>query len=341
MNDILLEQIISDLENKNYNSAIENCNILIGKYPENYKIYEIRSSCYSAIGSYDSAIADLTIALNKTNILAENTNDLLDLFLKRAKIYVKKQEWEFASNDFKDILKINDNLPDVHNSLSICYKKLEKYDDALFHSSKAISLKGDYAEAYNNRANINICVDKYENAIDDYTKSISINPLIPKTYFNRGNIYYEVFKDKEKSISDFISAIKLNPDYESEIYSYYPELKGELFESKTDDIRIESAENINEPESDIDSLLSKLNETETNDSTFEHQLDKTDEDILTPDIDFKSIFNEQESVEDSQVIEEQNQSTIKPVISDDLRMLHDEIITEQPAENSSEVILTS
>lgn len=325
MNNTLLDEIVSDIQNKKYDSAIFHCNELISKYPDNYNLYEIRSGCFNAIGSFDSAIADLTNAINKTRNSSVSKNDLLKLFLKRGKIYIKKQEWEFASNDFIEVLKINNDLPDVHNTLSICYKKLAKYNDALFHSSNAIRLNGNFAEAYNNRANINICLDKYDDAISDYSRSISINPNNAKGYFNRGSIYYEVFKDKDKCLNDFISAIKLNPDYESEIYSNYPELKDNLSETKSEDVINTQSSANNETENEINTLLTKISD---NDSNNEKQVVTSAEEIVVPELDFKSIFINNETEDDSHFVEEQNQSSVVPEISNDLKKLHNEIAND-------------
>lgn len=358
MNNNILDRIISDIEKKNYGSAISECSELIKQYPDNIKLYEIRSVCYNATGNYESAIEDLSVIIPKL----EGTNDdeyLLNLYIRRGKNYIKKKEWTSAVYDFIKAIKINDSIPEVHNNLAACCRRINHFEDALIHASKAIELNNNFPEAFNNRANINICLEKYEDAISDYSESINLNPVNPKTYFNRGSIYYEVFNDIEKAREDFLAAVKHNPDYEQEIYKEYPEFKELLYvpesdwkdeDSFNDFLEEEKAEEYSEEEikeeytldesektgeedskteerNEIEDLIAKLDDKKPAiEDSIPEEIPK-DEEIVVPEFDLKSMFGNQEQTDDSQQAEEENQSEIKPILSDDVKNLHHEILS--------------
>ncbi len=345
LNNNILDQIISDIENKNYGSAISDCSELIEQFPDNIKLYEIRSVCYYATGDYDSAIDDLSVIIPKLSESQDDDNYLMSLYNRRGRNYMKKQEWGSAVDDFIKAININDSIPEVHNNLAVCYRRVDNFEDAFIHASKAIEFKNNFPEAFNNRANINVCLQNYEDAISDYSESIKLNPNNPKTYYNRGSIYYEIFNDFENAKGDFLASVKLNPDYEQDICKEYPELKEMLFENAEDvtndfdnDIQnFEESDGIKDASYKGDEEKS-LNEIEDLISRFE-DIKKTTEDsipdtkpaneeIVVPEFDFKSIFSGQEQTDYSQLTEEQNEAEFKPVISDDVKNLHDEILSD-------------
>lgn len=392
MNNSLLDKIISEINNKNYSSAITGCNELISGYPENLRLYELRALCLYAVGDYDSAEDDLNLLVDHYKESDDDPALLGALYNRRAKNFMKKHNWASAVDDFVKSLNINENVAEVHNNLAICYRRVGNYEDAYLHASKALELNNDFAEAYNNRANINICLFNHEDALSDYTKSISLNPGNPKTYFNRGSIYYEVFRDYENAREDFLAAIRINPDYENEIVREYPEFKELLFESgneseeteffddsideytseenkfeddkeydkQEDNVEDEfSVHELNEAEpdeindSDENKISEELpsefdspdsiNEENHEESTAENENKQPEEEIIVPQFDFKSMLGNA-GEDDSQYVEEQNQSELKPVISEDVIKLHDEIIAdtgsaekEDHSENKTEI----
>jgi tetratricopeptide (TPR) repeat protein len=86
-------------------------------------------------------------------------------------------------------------------------KKIEYY-------SKAIRLKPDYANAYNNRGNANEELSNNEEAILDYDKAVKLKPDDADAYYNRGIVKRKLGNYKE-AILDENQAIKLKPDHAS------------------------------------------------------------------------------------------------------------------------------
>jgi len=61
--------------------------------------------------------------------------------------------------------------------------------NCIINYTKAIELKPDYADAYNNRGNAYAAKGQHEQASADYTKAIELQPDYASVYNNRGNAY--------------------------------------------------------------------------------------------------------------------------------------------------------
>ena len=64
---------------------------------------------------------------------------------------------------------------------------LKRSEEALASYDKAIALKPDYAEAYNNRGNALMDLKRPEEALASYDKAIALKPDYAEAYNNRGN----------------------------------------------------------------------------------------------------------------------------------------------------------
>lgn len=401
MDNKIFDQIITEIGNGNFNAAIEYCDKILKEYPENRSVYEIRSGCYYALGNYDSAIADMTSSIDKHPDEGKTKEEIINLFIKRGKIFLEKGDWLKASEDFKKILGINQNLSEIQNSLAVCYRRMDNYDEALYHSTQAIKLNHNYAEAYNNRANINVSLGKHHEAIVDYTRSIELNPLSANVYFNRGSIYYDLLNNKVNAIQDFLKAVVLNPNFKEEILNHYPEL-----EQKFDNIVVESkkeqiskVETISEETSvpeEKETAVPEVKETvvpeviktvvpevkeetirkeeivsENKDNDIGFSLDdfsslfkdkpddipliptfkaeepvteplkeeKRADDIVIPEFDLKSIFNNSLESEEITQVEEETLLNNKPLITEDVKSLHDEIQTNGDKDKKDSVLM--
>ena len=62
-------------------------------------------------------------------------------------------------------------------------------DRAIEDYTKAIELKPNLAEAYNNLGAAYSDKGEYDRAVADYTKAIELKPNLAETYNNRGNAY--------------------------------------------------------------------------------------------------------------------------------------------------------
>jgi tetratricopeptide (TPR) repeat protein len=112
------------------------------------------------------------------------------------------------------------------------YSSLKDYEHAIADYTRAIQLKPDYAEAYNNRGLAEALQSKAEltNAIADYSQAIDLRPDYAYAYNNRG-VAYMAGGHPNEAMQDFNQAIKLKPNF-SQAHSnrgnaYY--WKGQIF----------------------------------------------------------------------------------------------------------------
>lgn len=88
-----------------------------------------------------------------------------------------------------------------------------EYDKAIVEYTRAIELKPDFAEAYNNRAYASY--SKYDGTGDpvaDLDRALSLRPDFAHAYNTRGCVYMAAGKP-DKAIADFSRAVQLQPDY--------------------------------------------------------------------------------------------------------------------------------
>jgi len=88
-----------------------------------------------------------------------------------------------------------------------------EYDKAISEYTRAIQLKPDFAEAYNNRAYA--FYSKYDgtgNPLADLNRALELRPDFPHAYNTRGCVYM-ASGDPDKAIADFNRAIRLQPNY--------------------------------------------------------------------------------------------------------------------------------
>ena len=87
------------------------------------------------------------------------------------------------STDHKSLIMLR--LITTWNAL---IKAQGKLDEAIFAYNKALSIKPDYADAYNNMGNALKDQSKLEDAIEAYKKALSIKPDYADAYNNMGNV---------------------------------------------------------------------------------------------------------------------------------------------------------
>ncbi len=83
-------------------------------------------------------------------------------------------------------------------------------DNAIAFYTKAIELKPDLADAYNNRGFVYQKQNKTQMAIEDFTKAIQLQPQNALYYKNRGNAYSSL--NAGLAIADYQRALKLDPN---------------------------------------------------------------------------------------------------------------------------------
>ena len=94
----------------------------------------------------------------------------------------------------------------------MAYHNKSEVDRAIGDYTKAITLKPNYANAYNNRGVAYYGKGDYEKAIADFNRAIDLRPDDAKTYYGRGDAYGDR-GEFDKAINDYNMAIELNPKF--------------------------------------------------------------------------------------------------------------------------------
>ena len=92
-------------------------------------------------------------------------------------------------------------------------RDLKRLAEALASYDKAIALKPDYAEAYNNRGIALQGLNRPEEALASYDKAIALKPDYAEAHRNRGNALRDLKRPAE-ALASYDKAIALKPDFE-------------------------------------------------------------------------------------------------------------------------------
>ena len=107
----------------------------------------------------------------------------------------------------KKLIEASELDPDnanIHNELGLAYRDLRAFQKSLLHFKKAISLKPNFPEAYNNLVTLYILIKEWNLALECF--QVAANNILYKTphfaYNNMGLVYYNK-GDYQKAIENY------------------------------------------------------------------------------------------------------------------------------------------
>ena len=107
--------------------------------------------------------------------------------------------------------------------------KLDRYEEAIPHFTKAIQIDSKYRLAYLFRGSSYQKLDRHQDAIADFDAGIRLDPTASVFAYNDRGISYFLLGQYEDAIDDFDKAIQLDPS-EAQIYAYRGAVYSELGE---------------------------------------------------------------------------------------------------------------
>ena len=184
-------KIAEDLEmtRELYNNAVtENLSGSIEKAEELYKeiiakdknFYPARynlSKLYFDKQDYDKSkelISSLIL-----DVQSEEMPDKRILLLSKnflGQIYLQQGDYDNATVQFNELIKIESAFYEAYYNLGIVSEKLKNIDQAILNFKKATELKSDYAPAYYHLGGLNLILKNKEEAISNLDKVISLVP---------------------------------------------------------------------------------------------------------------------------------------------------------------------
>lgn len=131
------------------------------------------------------------------NTEPEQLDEVLDNFYDEVIVERVRSHSPISAEDFDE--------------LGINKAKERDFEGAIENFNRAIKLNPDYANAYNNRANVRHELGDSPGAIEDYTEAILLNPKCSDFHKNRGIISCEL-GDYRGAQADHSRAIQLDPN---------------------------------------------------------------------------------------------------------------------------------
>ena len=133
------------------------------------------------------------------------------------KLYTEGQLHQALSHSIK-ILEEFPNSAVLHNISGVCNAGLMQFDNAINSYKKAIKIKPDYADLYNNMAAALKENGDLDAAIDNCKKAVKIKPYYAEAYINMGNAL-QAKGDLLAAITNYNKALKINPAHAEAYYN--------------------------------------------------------------------------------------------------------------------------
>ena len=124
----------------------------------------------------------------------------------------KQEAYEKAVHHYTKALKLKPDLPEGYNNRGNAYREKGEIDKAIQDYNNAIKYEENDALSYNNRGNAHFDKGDIDKANEDYNKAIELDPDFAQAYYNRGNAY-TMIGETSKAIEDYNKAIELDPDF--------------------------------------------------------------------------------------------------------------------------------
>ena len=162
-------------------------------------------------------------------VLKINPNHFESVFLLGS-LYAQSNNFDRAKQLLYKAIQINPNFADAHNNLANVLKELKEPKKAIACYEKAIKINPNFADAHYNLGNALKLLDEYKKAKSCYEKAIQINPNFADAYNNLGTVF-RVLREFEKAITCYEKAIYLKPDHG---YAHSNKLFSSLYSEKID-----------------------------------------------------------------------------------------------------------
>lgn len=141
--------------------------------------------------------------------LEKNPNSLIAMN-NLSHALVKKGKFDLAITHISKALTINPNAEKLHGNLGFALYGKKDYPRALAAFNKVLQINPQSAETYNNIGRISTDTKDYKKAFACFQKAIEMNPTFALAYINRAKLHLEL-GDKTKAIADYQTALQLAP----------------------------------------------------------------------------------------------------------------------------------
>ncbi len=123
------------------------------------------------------------------------------------------QRYEQAATDLERAIDLGVEKQDpalLHTVLGRAYNALDRLDEAIAVHNKALELKPDFHQAWNNLGNTYLNMGKFDEAMRCYQRALGIDPAYVYTYGSMGAVFIKQ-GDPKKAIKVLEEGIAIDP----------------------------------------------------------------------------------------------------------------------------------
>jgi tetratricopeptide (TPR) repeat protein len=165
--------------------------------------YQHRGIAHMSLGSYDSAIADFSRAI-------EAGLDDASVYINRGVARQRRGDVAGAVEDYTLAIERDATSARAYDNRANALAELGELDASIADSNEALRISPKFPEAFNNRGVTWRLKGDFEQAIADYTQAIEFYPQYAAAYANRGYARKELGRLSE-AVADYTQAIALDP----------------------------------------------------------------------------------------------------------------------------------
>jgi len=223
----ILAEAQAHMENGEWSDAVQKFSAILSKNPRYVPGYLLRGQALAELGEYELAIQSLSQAVIYGS-------EYPQVFVARGKIYLEVQQYREAADDFEQAVQMTPASAELQFLRGKSQARLAQelgstggltaanlFSTGLKALDRAIEHDGEFAEAYAERANVQVSMGEIDKAVEDLEKAVDLDPE-NEQYLARVAIFYNrraetedngYEPDEEQIESDFRKAISAYEDY--------------------------------------------------------------------------------------------------------------------------------
>ena len=191
--------------------AVALCKNALKRYPDESRIYNLRSTAWHNQENYQAALEDANAAIR----LDPNNSQYYN---SRQLTLLKVGQPEQALDDANRMIDLSPNNPGYYGSRSIILSGMGHLKEALMDITKAIQMNPDNALYYNVRGSVLQRMKRLDDALSDLSRAVLLSPYVPLYYGDRSSVLFEMRRFDE-ALYDINKAIDLSINKYS--FNYY------------------------------------------------------------------------------------------------------------------------
>ena len=170
------------------------------------------------LGTANSQIGQVELAIEqlKQSLLFDDANPIT--YLQLGTLYLDRQHRDEALIYYDKALALKPDSVEAYNNRGSALMGLKRTDEALASYDKALALKPDHVTAHNNRGSALQELERLSEALISYDKALALKPDYAEAYYNRGNVLKDL-KRLDEALVSYDKALALEPDYAEAYYN--------------------------------------------------------------------------------------------------------------------------